>query len=184
MKVYIDLLPEKKKAVIREEKQFRSIVGMGFSFIFPIALLIGMLFAIKLILGIQGEGLGRAYADGQFQEGFQDLKRYEEKFQEINAKASLVSKVQDSHLEWAGILMKLSQTVPDEISIVGIATKDYRIFLIGRAKTREKLLEFQEQINTSECFSGVNMPLSNLVSRENIDFQLDFEVKKDCLKTR
>lgn len=184
MKEYINLLPENRKEEIRDEKKFRSIIGGEFSFLFPILLLVGILFAIDLIITIQEESLGKSYISEQSQGSFQDLKKYEEKFQSINSKISTLSKFQDSHLEWSGALEKLTQTVPDEISITGMATKDFRVFLIGRAKTREKLLELQEAINASECFSGLNMPLSNLVSKEDVDFQMDFEIKKECLMTQ
>lgn len=182
MKEYINLLPDQKKEEIREEKRFRVIIGEESSFLFPVVLLIAILFAIQLILGIQGEGIGRAFENNQSQEKYQELKKYEDKFQALNAKIALISKVQGQHLEWAGALVKLSQSVPEEIYITGVATKDYRLFLIGRAKTRDRLLEFQGMLNNSECFAGVNMPLSNLVSKDNVDFQMDFEIKKTCLK--
>lgn len=184
MKEYINLLPEKRKEDIRDDKQFRSLVGGELSFLFPILLLVAILFAINLILTIQEEGLSKSYINEQSQSGFQDLKKYEEKFQSVNSRAGLINKAQGSHLEWAGVLEKLSQTIPDSISITGAASKDYRIFLIGRAKTRENLLELQDAINKSECFASLNMPLSNLVSKEDVDFQMDFEIKKDCLMAK
>jgi Tfp pilus assembly protein PilN len=184
MKEYINLLPEKNKEEIREEKKFRTIVAQEFSFVFPILILVAILFSIQVILDTQSQGLSAAYSNEQNQGSYQDLKTYEEKFQSINAKTALISKVLDNHLEWSVVLVKLSQLVPDDISITGIANKEYRLFLIGRARTREKLLEFQGVLNGSDCFSGVNMPLSNLVSKENIDFQIDFEIKKTCLKSQ
>jgi len=184
MKEYINLLPEKNKNEIREEKSFRNIVGRELAFIFPVILLVMILFSVKLILGIQEQGLEKSYNDEQFQGSQQDLKKYEDKFRETNLKSNLISKVQENHLEWTGVLVKLSQAVPDEVSITGVANKDYQIFLMGRAKNRERLLALKEAVNNSECFTGVNMPLSNLVSKENIDFQMDFEIKKNCLKSQ
>lgn len=184
MKEYINLLPEKIKEEIRDDKKFRSLTGGMFGFLFPVVLLVGILFAINLILKVQEEGAAKSYGNEKSQVKYQDLKKYDEKFQSTNQKVGLILQVQDGHLAWAEILEKLSQTISEDITITGIANKDYRMFLVGRAKTREDLLALHAAISAEECFVGLNMPLSNLVSKEDADFQMDFEIKKDCLKNK
>jgi Tfp pilus assembly protein PilN len=184
MKTYIDLLPESKREEIQKEKRFRTIIGQEIGLAFPVVLFVVILLVINIVLKIQAEGVETAYQNEQTLTGHQELKVYDDKFKEANTRLDLVSKIQDSHLEWVEVLTKLSQLFPDGVYVNGIATKDYRMFLIGKAQKREYLLKFQESISTSECFANINAPLSNLVSRENIDFQIDFDIKKECLRVR
>ncbi|TAK96794.1 hypothetical protein EPO05_00910 [Patescibacteria group bacterium] len=181
MRTYIDLLPEQKKTEISRSKTVRMIVAQEFGLAFPVFLLVVILFSVQLILKIQNESLEAIYNEEQSQGGYQELRRFEEKFKEINSKIDLVSKIQQNHLDWSGALVKLSQLTPDGITVTGLITKEYRIFLVGKAKARDDLLDFEQTLNDSDCFTEVNMPLSNLVSKSDVDFQFDFKVKEACI---
>jgi hypothetical protein len=74
--------------------------------------------------------------------------------------------------------------VPENVNLSDLITTNYRISLIGKAKTRDDFLKFQEKIKTENCFSDVEVPLSSLVSKENVEFQINLKVKEECLKNR
>lgn len=181
MKTYINLLPEGKKEEIESERKIRTIISQEIGFSFAVVFFVVILFLINFILKIQVESTEVVYQKEQSLSGYQEIRVYEDKFRVANSKIASVSKVQDSHLEWVGVLTKLSQLFPGGVSVNGIATKEYRLFLLGKAQKREDLLKFQEAINASDCFANINAPLSNLVSKENIDFQIDVDIKKECL---
>jgi hypothetical protein len=50
------------------------------------------------------------------------------------------------------------------------------------ANNRDNLIQFKDNLEKESCFSEINLPLSNLVEKENVEFQIDFNIKKDCLK--
>jgi len=184
MRTYINLLPEGKREEIQKEKNFRTIIGQEIGLTFPIVFLVVLLLVMNFVLKIQTESADAIFQNNQSLKGVRELKVYEDKFKEVNTKLTLVSKMQDSHLEWVGALTKLSHLFPEGVYLNGIATKEYRLFLIGKAQKREDLLKLQDSISASECFANLNAPLSNLVSKKDIDFQIDFDVKKECLKAQ
>lgn len=184
MKIYLDLLPEKKKKEIKRRKIFRVIIYQEFLFLFPIVVFIGILFSINAILKIQQGSLNTIYSFEQSRQNFQELKGYENKFKEINSQASLLLKINKGHLYWSQIFYELNKIVPAAVSFSDLTTKDYRVYLVGKAKTRDDLLKFQENMNNAGCFSDINVPLSNLVVKENIDFQMDFTINENCLKKK
>jgi len=63
-----------------------------------------------------------------------------------------------------------------------IETSDYSVLLTGKAKSRDDLITFKENLEKEECFSNVNLPLSNLVAQKDVEFQIDFSIKKECLR--
>jgi hypothetical protein len=40
----------------------------------------------------------------------------------------------------------------------------------------------QENIKQNSCLEALNTPLSNLFSETNVQFQIDFTVKQECLR--
>ncbi|MCX6765497.1 MAG: PilN domain-containing protein [Candidatus Moranbacteria bacterium] len=184
MKIYLDLLPEEKKEEIKKKKAFWMIIRQELRFLIPIIVFISILFSINLILKIQSDSWNGIYSLEQSQKEYQELKTYEEEFRQVNSKISSFSRLQEGHLYWSNVFYQLSDLVPEEISINGLITKDYQVSLSGKAKNRNNLLALQEKIQSSECFSNVNVPLSNLVNKENVDFQIDFEVAINCLKNK
>ena len=184
MDVYIDLLPENKKEEIKKKKIFRLIIHQEIRLFIPLAIFVAVLLAINFNLGIQLNNLEKFYALEQAQKKYQELKTYENKFRETNSQTLLFSSLQSNHLRWSSVLKKISEAVPEGVYFKKVTTKDYSISIAGTARTRENFLDFEEKIKSADCFLEVNTPLSNLTSKENVDFQIDFKVKRDCLKNQ
>ncbi|MDO8529572.1 MAG: PilN domain-containing protein [bacterium] len=184
MKIILDLLPEIKKEKIRKDKIFIRVIRQEIIFSLPIFFFIVILLAINFTQKIIAQGAENNFGMINSQQEYKDLKKYEDKFSEIGAKTSEILKIQKNHLNWLGVFSKLENAIPDNVYISNLATDNYQVSLAGKAKTREDFLKFQENIKSEDCFSNVNIPLSSLVSKENVEFQVDFEIKEDCLKNK
>lgn len=184
MKIYLDLLPEKRKQEIKRKKLFRSILHEEFLFSLPIVLFIIMLLNIYYILTLQRNVLISQHLSQQSQEKYQQLNVYEEKFKQINSIDQELKKIQDGHLRWQNIFLELSRLVPDGVYVSNISTKNFKVFLNGKAKTRDSLIDFKNKLETSACFEEINVPLSNLVVKDDVDFQIDLNIKEECLKQK
>ncbi len=182
MKICLNLLPEEKKKKLKRKKTFWLIIRQEVLFLFAVVFLITLLLSTNFILKIQLEGMGSTDAPEQFRQSYQDIQTYENKFKETNEKTAAFLKIAKSHFYWSAILDRLSSVTPDGISISSLITKDYQISLAGKAKSRDDLLKLQENVGKDDCFNNINVPLSNFVTKENIDFQVDFNVKPDCLR--
>ncbi|EKE15942.1 MAG: hypothetical protein ACD_11C00072G0010 [uncultured bacterium] len=181
MKTYLDLLPEEKRVAIRRKKRFREIIKQETAFLFPLLILFAMLMSINIILEIENNGIGQL--GNLFESGnqTQGLDFYEKTFKEINQKTSDINSFQKKHLYWSGVINSIVELVPQNIYLSDLSTKDFQVFLIGRALEREALIDFQSKITGNGCFENVNVPLSNFVAKNDIDFQMDFSIKKECL---
>lgn len=182
MKIYLDLLPKQRRSELVREKFFRRILHQEFLFLLPIILFIVILCNIYYLLTVQRDISLLAKSQVESQDKYQELGVYEEKFKQVNTNSAKLLKIQAGHLHWAEILNKFTAVTPAEISITNFSTKDFQILLVGKAKSRDALLSFKNNLEADQCFTDINVPLSNLVVRDNIDFQMDFSVKQDCLK--
>jgi Tfp pilus assembly protein PilN len=181
MKIYIDLLPKKIKDELKRKKLFRTILHEQFLFIIPILAFIAILFNIYYLLDSEKKSIIRAKSVAESQDNYQELSSYEEKFQQVNAITENILKIQNKHFHWLTIFGKMSANIPDGVTITDFSNKDFKIFLVGRAINRDTLLGFKDKLESDNCFENINVPLSNLVVKDNIDFQMDLAIKKDCL---
>lgn len=182
MKISLDLLPKNKKIELRRARVFREILHEEFLFFFPVLVLIVILINVFYLLTLQKDFDLLSYKFEQNQEQYQQLDKYDQKFKEINMEAALLLKIQSGHLQWTSVLKRLGTDVPDGVTVQNFANKNFNLILTGKAKTRDSLLEFKNNLEKDDCFEKINVPLSNLVVKDNIDFQLDFVIKQNCLK--
>lgn len=185
MKIYLNLLPEQQKNEIRRKKTFHAIVQQEILFLMPLLVVIVMLIAANMILKIQKSSVISESEQTQSNGNYKELKKYEDEFGKANAFTVTAAKIQDNQLHWSYILKKIADTIPDGISIDSIATKDFQVIVIGKARNRDNLLALKDALSQEgDCFENLNIPLSNLVVKDNVVFQLDFMVKEACLKTK
>jgi Tfp pilus assembly protein PilN len=184
MIVTIDLLPEERKNEIKKKKFFILVIKQEILFTFSLIFFIIFLMSLNFIIKYERDSMVSVYSDEQTINKGDELKKYEEKFKEINKKVASVSDIYSKHLFWSSIFYKLSESVPDGITISHLATNNYQISIVGNAKKRDDFLKFEENMAKAECFTDMNAPLSNLVVKENVDFQIDFTIKKECLKEK
>ena len=182
MKIYLDLLPQQRKQEIKRKKLFRKILKGEILFLFPFIVLIVILLNIYYILTLQKNITVTAYSAQQSQDKYQQLGIYEEKFRQVNTLIKTMGKIQTGHLYWYRFFQQLNEVIPEGIYITDLSTKDYTIFLVGKAKTRDDLLNFKNSLEASACFKNINIPLSNLVVKNDVDFQIDISIVEDCLK--
>lgn len=183
MKIYLDLLPEERKNEIKRKKLFRLIIKQEILFLFPLLVLIVIMLDIYWVLGIQRSSMIETGSLEQNQGKYKELNEYEDKFKEINTTTAILSKLQQNHLNWSSLIELITNVTPEGIYLSDFTNKDYQILLTGKAKNRESLIAYKDALVASGCADNVNVPLSNLVNKSDVDFQLDFIVKQECIKT-
>jgi Tfp pilus assembly protein PilN len=182
MKIYLDLLPKERKQELKRKKIFRKILRQEILFLVPLFVFIIILSNIYYLLSLQHSTSIAAQSQEQSQDKYQELKTYEEKFKQVNESTASLLKIQAGHLNWNNIFKKLDEATPEGIVITNFSTREYLIMLAGKAKDRNTLLSYKDKLESTECFTAVNVPLSNLVVKDDVDFQIDFSVNQDCLK--
>lgn len=179
MNVYLNLLPEEKREEIKKRRLFRFILGQEFRLAFVIVIVAITLFSISMILDIS---INSNNGDNLPEGSLKELKAYEDQFKEVNSKISLISGIRKSKIEWSRLLERFQKIMPTDVEISSLSTTGYAVAIVGKARLREGFLELENKLKSSDCFTGISYPPSNIVNKENINFLINFEVKEGCIR--
>ncbi len=182
MKIKLNLLSEAKKNEVRKRKQYRLIVWQEILIVAMMIFYGSILAGIFYTLHFQLTNAESGTASDKQDQVFQEIDSAEKKFQDINRKVAEKKKFQKEHILWSHLFIALDGVIPEGILLEKMVTADRRVSLSGKASTRDILLQFQDKLNASGCFRNATLPLADLFKQENIDFQLDVDVTKECLK--
>ncbi len=127
----------------------------------------------------QKQAAGAAQVTAEHKE---EYDRYEEKFEATNKSVRAAGGYLALHTSFSDLLRQIEALLPPNTRIEKISTQSYKIFLTGTTDTRDTFLRFQENLKQNPCFESVNAPLSNLFSETNVQFEIDFSVKPECLR--
>jgi hypothetical protein len=181
--IKLNLIPPYRKEEIKKSCRFRVALKWESELLLILILFIAGLFSInyilKINLSVSSNALDLSVRDNK---QYKIIEKYDNEVKNMNSLLFSASKIQSGQLYWSKFLEKLNDKVSSGITIESVANKNYTVSLAGKADTRESLLAFKESIEKDECFESVALPLSDLVSKENVVFQMDFKVKKECLK--
>ncbi|MBI3290880.1 PilN domain-containing protein [Candidatus Falkowbacteria bacterium] len=100
---------------------------------------------------------------------------------EFNSRIKTVAGIQAENISWARFLVELALLVPDKISVNNLTIKDDNILLNGLAETRDDLLNLQDSMENSDLFSAVDIPLDNLLKKEDVSFTLKAKINLEIL---
>lgn len=181
MQIEINLLPPHKKEELRMAERFSAVLrweGVVFSILI---IFLGFIFGIDYLLNLKLELIDKSRASEKGSQ-YEKIKQYENKFSEINSQLTKLSDVTSGQLYWSEFFLRFNQATPENIEISGVSNNDFAVFIAGKAKTREDLLLFKDHLAEVDCFEAINLPLADLVSKEDVAFQIDLKVKENCLK--
>lgn len=185
MKTLLNLLPEEKKESIQGRLRSRFLLWQLFLLFLLEIFYLTILICTYLVLDFQLRSLSAIENDtlSSSQGEVARLNVYEKKFDETNKKVSVIGNIDRSHLYFSKVFLLIDPLLPEGITITRLMTKEYTVSLSGRAQTREQLLRLDENLkNAGTCIENVVVPLQNLFSQENIDFQVDFTIQSACLR--
>lgn len=182
MKIKLNLLSISRKEAIKESKKMRSILKWGIE-IFGILLVLFILllnnnYILKTDLSLSSSNQENNEVNSKYAE----IEKYNTEIKQVNSKITDIESIQKGQIYWSKLFLKLNSILTSEITLSNFSNKDFTVFLVGKAKTREALVSLKDRLEKEECFSGVKLPLSNLVSKDNVDFQIDFNIKEECIR--
>ncbi len=102
-------------------------------------------------------------------------ENYTTEVRQINNLIINTETIQADFVAWSYLLEYL-QTLSNEnikISNIGVDKGEKAIALTGVAATRDSLLQLKETLEQSNYFSEINLPIKNLLERENINFSIN-----------
>ncbi|MDP1833982.1 MAG: hypothetical protein Q8L11_03545 [Candidatus Moranbacteria bacterium] len=182
MEIKLNLIPEGKKNEIAQSGRLRRVLRWEMSLSFVLVIFFALILSLDYLLQINLDVQVNETESGQNKARYEKISELDSNFKEINAKASFNESIQNDQLYWTKIFKKLNAATPDGISVVKMANKNYKFLLAGTADTRDILVAMKTSFSQEPCFMDVNLPLSSLVSKENVDFQIEFNIREECIK--
>ena len=184
MKIYLNLLPEERKNKIKRKKFIHLIVGQWIRLSFMALIFVAVLASFNLVLNTKLKALKTTRGLEESQKEFQKISQYEKTFKQVNKQSAFISNIQAGHFYWSEALSRLEKAVSDKISLTKLSAENNQLSLSGKAKTRDDLVKFKNTINDFDCFDSVEVPVSNFIAKENINFQMNIKVSENCLKKK
>lgn len=185
MQILLNLLPPAEKETLA--RRFRTRF-----FTWQTALLLCLLLYYVSILGgiffiLRHEAMLAENAQKQYSEYNEEAKKialYQDVFKQANKQSQEVHQYTANHLRWSALFLLLDKIVDEGVVIVELLTKDYTVTINGQARTRDDFLRFEDRLKQTDCVSDVKVPISNLFSQTEVEFQIDFNIQRECLLKR
>jgi hypothetical protein len=184
MEIKLNLIPPYRKEEIDQSKRLGLVIRIGLAIFSIFVLFFSFLFGLYKVQEITLSSIVDSQESGADTEKYQKLSSFDQEFGKINSQMSQVMLLKNDQLYWSNLFYRLSDLTTEGVEITELATKNYSISLVGKATNRESLLSFKGKLEGDGCFSSINLPLSSLVSKDNVDFQMDFNIQEECLRKK
>lgn len=102
---------------------------------------------------------------------------------QINESLKNISEIQRGFVKWSSLLIDFTQAVPAGVTINSLSLDKnlQSLSLNGTAKTRDDFLKLQDNLKKLAYLSDVNSPFTNLLLRENLEFQFNAKINLNLL---
>ena len=97
---------------------------------------------------------------------------------EINTLLADTQSLQETFIAWTPRIQTFVSAIPDGVTLSNLSLSAYKktYLMSGFAVSRESLLVLKERLLARPEVKDVNIPLSQLIERENISFSLTIDV--------
>ncbi|MCK5211677.1 hypothetical protein KAJ89_03175 [Candidatus Parcubacteria bacterium] len=106
-------------------------------------------------------------------------ENYSAQVRQLNSALANIESIQSEYTNWSYLFEFLHQLSNKNINInnINVNKKNAEISLSGIATTRDSLLQLKEKLEESNYFTKINLPIKNLLEKENINFEINSSFK-------
>lgn len=169
MNILINLLPPEKKNLLNQiyfilYLRFVIEILLFYSLIVAISLVLVNYFLQNSLISVQER---TASLDVVYQKINQEIK-------ETNLQLQNLSLAQKDFFNFDSYLEQIFQNIPAAVSLNGLtlSRENNLLILQGVSKTRADLLLFKERLQLLSWIKGLDLPISSLTTKENINFTI------------
>lgn len=96
----------------------------------------------------------------------------EDSIRTYNSRAKIVSEAISARVPWSDRLSSLTQSIPAgvELDQMGLNETDQSVIFRGRAQDRSSYLSLKNSLEKTGWFNEIELPITDLLSRETIQF--------------
>jgi len=175
----INLLPPQQKEELLEEERLKLVLTWGIIILAFLVSLSLILILIKIFLSADLEIQKTYFEQRKKKLESPVIQEVEAKIKNYNLALSKLESFYQGQLDLTSILEKISQTLPEGIYLTTLSfnPQTSQISLSGFSPSREKLLQFKENLEKTEGLKEIYFPASNWIPATDIDFLVNFKIK-------
>lgn len=171
--IKLNIIPTELKKSIRLNEIYNSLNKIGILIVLIFAVFIGIYYASYIYLELHMTEVTLQSANLN-----KNTENYSNKIADINTKLKYIEKIQKNNIKWIDFLTDFSSHINDGVILKSLtASKSTGALVIrGEAKTRDSLLEFEKSIKSLPYLTEINIPLKNLLEKEDIAFDIKVKI--------
>lgn len=179
--INLNLLSTKEKDRIKLKKNFLLTKNVIFVISLALIIIIISLLSTRIILNIYAKDFEKTLENEKNLLSTTKRASLEKSTKELNTQLNMISYIQKEYVKWSKILIDSAKVVPNGVKInsLELNKNNKKVTILGLAKNREVLLEFQNNLKNLNYFANITSPLSNLLTKENIEFQFTGELSQE-----
>lgn len=181
-----NLLPASEQKFLRTEKLFRTVFLAFVLGLLTLAVVAGFFWAMRQIVTLNAAGI--ADQAQSLEKAVQESTegQVQGKINSINTNINFLSNNYNSQPHWTLVLEKLLALTPTTIKFTKIEgdTKDLTLDISGVASSRTDLIAFQDTLKEADFIEKMETPLSNIIEKENLIFEINLVLKNGSLSEK
>ena len=205
--IKLNLLPPRKKEEIKWEKVNHILIINEAVVVAELIVFIVVLLLTQIYLSSELSRVDKLVAQKQQEAEIKEVEKLKNEVRIFNRRLNLAGEVQDQQISWTKILNELSLITPETVQITNLNIKRISLSnsgnkrskntntdvgggnekkchfsLTGYAKTRENLLEFENNLKNSDYFADLKSNRSNYLEPRNVNFRYEFNLSEEMLR--
>lgn len=177
--ITLNLLPPEEKQAIKSQKALFKIYIFGASGFLCVLVFLVLLATVWWSLQIQLSAVGAIFEKIQQSDQNKVFNDFKKDVDDANGKLRYLYQVQSQIKNYSSVVEDLSGIIIPGIKFKNISIDGNKVVLEGYAETRDVLIAFKDKINASAYFEKLDVPLSNYLEQNEINFTFNFQIKQN-----
>jgi len=176
----INLLPPLYQQELRQEENRRLILILGMLFLIFLISVTLILFSVKLFIQGKLESVNVLLDLEEKTLQTSEIQSLRERINSVNQNLSKLNAFYEKQISSISILEKVFKTLPPGIYLSAFSWQKNtsQVAISGFSPNREVLFLFQNNLEESKEFSGIELPTQNWIKPVDIDFRVTFKISR------
>jgi len=176
----INLLPPLYQQELRQEENRRLILILGMLFLIFLISVTLILFSVKLFIQGKLESVNVLLNLEEKTLQTSEIQSLRERINSINQNLSKLNAFYEKQISSISVLEKVFKTLPPGIYLSAFSWQKNtsQVAISGFSPNREVLFLFQNNLEESKEFSGIELPTQNWIKPVDIDFRVTFKISR------
>lgn len=175
--ITLNLLPPEEKRELKSQQMLRRISVFGASSLLYIVVFLVLLSTVRWSLQIQLKAIEEISKKIEESDQNRDFQKFKQEVDQINRQLKYFFQLHEETINYSTAITQLTEKAIPGIEFRQLSLNGQKVSLGGRANNRDTLIMFKEALVNSPDFQNLDVPLSNFLQQNNIDFSFNFELK-------